>query len=61
MKLVGIQSSASSAKKWFRAKKSNVIALIFDQIDPRIGEAIRKQLVDQKAQAQPSHSLPTAT
>ena len=46
MKLVGIQSSASSLKKWFRAKKSNVIALIFAQVDLGIGEEIRKQLAD---------------
>jgi len=46
MKLVGIRSSASSAKKWFRAKKSNVIALLFEQIDPKIGEAIRSQCLN---------------
>lgn len=48
MKLVGIQSGASTAKKWFRAKKSNVIALLFEQIDPKIGTAIHAVLGDRE-------------
>lgn len=44
MKLVGIQSSASTSKKWYRAKKSNVNAKLFDRIDPIIGAAIEAQL-----------------
>ena len=47
MKLVGIQSSASDGKKWYRAKKSNVIAMLFDRIDPTIGAAMRAQLETQ--------------
>ncbi len=44
MKLVGIQSSASSEKRWFRAKMSNVIARLFTSIDREIGNAISAQL-----------------
>jgi hypothetical protein len=44
MKLVGIQSSASNAKKWFRAKNCIAISLAFRGIDLNLAKAINDQL-----------------
>jgi hypothetical protein len=38
------RSSASELKRWFRAKKCNALALLFAQIEAKLGKNIRNQL-----------------
>jgi hypothetical protein len=44
LKFVGVQSSASDMRKWFRAKNWHAIAHAFEKHDPELAALIQTQL-----------------